>query len=92
MTTGSNSPAFTYNTPPDDLLSPIWTLRLFPPVVLIAIALSELVFKSGALHGGLIGFACGLLIPFCYICFGITSITMRKDQTRSDVEYLPITR
>lgn len=89
--TGSK-PAFTCNTQSDSLLSPVWILRIFPPVILAAIALAETLFKASVMHDTLIGFACGLLIAFILVCFQITGITMRNTPARSDVDNLRLTR
>lgn len=89
--TGSKSPSFTYTAPPEDLLSPIWTLRLFPPAILLGVILAEFVFKTGFFHGCLLGLSCGLLTSLAIVGFQITGISMRKDQTRSDVDNLRIT-
>lgn len=90
-TQDAKQPAFTYPAPPEDMLSPVWTLRSIPVLVLIAGVLAETVFRNNFWHGAMLGFAGGLLVTLITLTFQIASITMRKDQTRSDVQDLRIT-
>lgn len=87
----SPSPSFQYEANTNDLLSPVWTLRIAPLYILISLILAMFVFRSGNVHDALLGTCAGMLIPLTFVAFQVTGITMKRDQTRSDVQDLHVT-
>ena len=85
------APSFHYEAQSNDLLSPVWTLRTAPACILIALTLAMFVFKSGNIHNMLLGFCIGVLLQLTLMAFQVTGLTMKRDQTRSDVQNLHIT-
>ncbi len=90
------SPGTTYETktgfgPAQDLFSPVWTLRLFPSLALLSLALALFAFRTGLLHNSCLLFAALLLGPVLRLAFAITSFTLRRPYDSTNVENLPIT-
>ena len=83
--------SFQYEAQSNDLLSPVWTLRVAPLYIFTALLLAMFVFKSGGVHDMLLGTCAGMLIPLTFVAFQVTEITMKRDQTRSDVQNLNVT-
>ena len=78
--------------PTDDLLSPVWTLRLFPILSLLALCLALWVFRFGIAHNSCLLFAAMMLGPVILLSWQMSAFTLRRPAERSDVEDRPITR
>lgn len=55
----------------DDLVHKLRSVRLLPPLALLCLILGELVFRTGGMHGFLLGVTAGLLFVLTPITFSL---------------------